>query len=58
MDDQLTRREMAYIEYYISVGFTQKEANDFYYFTLNAAPAEGIHWMTDEEIIQYKVTKP
>ena len=37
---------------------TQKEAEDFYYFTLNAAPAESIHWMTDAEIIQYKVTKP
>jgi len=42
-----------YIDYYISVGFTQQEAEDFYYFTINAAPAEDIHWMTDAEIIQY-----
>jgi hypothetical protein len=26
---------------------------DFYFFTLQAAPAAGIHWMTPEEIEQY-----
>lgn len=49
---------LPYINYYKSVGFTQKEAEDFYYFTINAAPAESIHWMTEEEITQYKITKP
>ncbi len=42
-----------YIDYYMSVGFTQQEAEDFYYFTINAASPDDIHWMTDEEITQY-----
>ena len=46
---------LPYIDYYKSVGFTQQEAEDFYYFTINAAPASSIHWMTDTEIIQYKM---
>ncbi|MDH7447904.1 hypothetical protein [Aquimarina sp. 2201CG14-23] len=48
---------LPYINYYTSVGFTQQEAEDFYYFTINAAPAEDVHWMTDEEITQYKIVK-
>jgi hypothetical protein len=47
---------LPYINYYVSVGFTQQEAEAFYYFTINAAPAEGIHWMTDAEIETYGVT--
>lgn len=42
-----------YIDYYRSIGFTQQQAEDFYYFTINAAPADDIHWMTDQEIEQY-----
>lgn len=42
-----------YIDYYVSVGFTPQLAKDFYYFTINAAPAESIHWMTEAEIGQY-----
>lgn len=44
-----------YINYYKSVGFTQKQAEDFYYFTINAAPADGIHWMTNDEIQTYHI---
>ena len=44
---------LPYIEYYVSVGFSQQEAEDFYYFTINAASADDIHWMTDQEIAQY-----
>lgn len=44
---------LPYINYYVSVGFTQQQAEDFYYFTINAAPADSIHWMTDAEIEQY-----
>lgn len=47
-----------YIDYYVSVGFTQQEAEDFYYFTINAAPSADIHWMTEAEIEQYNVLKP
>ena len=46
---------LPYINYYVSIGFTQKQAEDFYYFTINAAPANSMHWMSDAEIIQYKV---
>lgn len=46
---------LPYIEYYVSVGFSQEEAEDFYYYTIHAAPADSIHWMTDEEIEQYNM---
>ncbi len=46
---------LPYINYYVSVGFTQQQAEDFYYFTINAAPASGIHWMTEEEITKYNL---
>ncbi len=49
---------LPYINYYISVGFTQQQAEDFYYFTINAAPANSIHWMTEEEITQYNLITP
>lgn len=46
---------LSYINYYISVGFAQQQAEDFYYFTINAANAENIHWMTDVEIVTYNI---
>jgi len=46
-----------YIDYYVEMGFTQAEAEAFYYFTINAAPAADIHWMTDAEIEEYKLLK-
>jgi len=44
-----------YIDYYISVGFSLADAEDFYYFTIDAAPAASIHWMTESEIAQYNI---
>lgn len=44
-----------YISYYESVGMTRQQAEDFYYFTINAATAEGMHWMTSVEIAKYKL---
>jgi hypothetical protein len=44
-----------YINYYVNVGFTLQQAKDFYYFTINAASANNIYWMTEIEINQYKV---
>lgn len=49
---------LPYINYYKSVGFSQQEAEAFYYFTIEAAPANDIHWMTDQEINTYKILKP
>ena len=46
---------LPYIDYYVSVGFSQQQAEDFYYFTINAAPADSIHWMTDQELEQYNI---
>lgn len=49
---------LPYINYYVSVGFTQQLAEDFYYFTINAAEAESMHWMTETEINQYGLITP
>ncbi len=46
---------LPYIKYYVLIGFTQKQAEDFYYFTIYAAPANGIHWMTEAEIKKYNM---
>lgn len=47
-----------YIEYYISIGFSRAEAEAFYYFTINIASSNEIHWMTEDEINQYGILKP
>ncbi len=44
-----------YIDYYKSIGFTDIEAEGFYYFTINSAKARDIHWMTDQEIEEYNI---
>lgn len=49
---------LPYIDYYVFVGFTQQQAEDFYYFTINAASANEIYYMTDEEIEQYNLITP
>ncbi len=49
---------LPYIEYYQEMGFTQSEAEAFYYFTIHAASAKDIHWMNDTEIEQYKLLSP
>lgn len=46
---------LPYIDYYVSIGFTEQQAETFYYFTINAAPANDIHWMTETEISQYNL---
>lgn len=46
-----------FIDYYKSIGFSDKDAKAFYYFTINAAPAESMHWMTNEELKKYNVIK-
>ncbi len=46
---------LPYIEYYKNIGFTQEESENFYYYTINAASANDIHWMTSEEIETYNM---
>ncbi|MEM8856751.1 MAG: alpha/beta hydrolase [Chloroflexota bacterium] len=43
-----------YLDYYAEMGIPA----EFYWFTLDAAPAESIHWMTPEEIEQYQFVTP
>lgn len=40
-----------YLQYYRAIGITDA----FYWRTLEAAPPEGIHWMTEAEINEYEV---
>ena len=44
-----------YINFYKSVGMTDSEAREFYFFTINSAPANDIHWMTSEEIKHFDI---
>ncbi len=46
-----------YISYYKSIGFSDQLAEDFYFFTINAASADDIHWMTAAEIEAYQIKK-
>lgn len=46
---------LPYINYYVSIGFTQQQAENFYYFTINSAPASSVHWMTETEIALYNI---
>ena len=40
-----------YLDYYREMGIPE----DFYWFTLQAAPPEGIHWMTEAELQDYAI---
>ncbi len=46
---------LPYINYYVSIGYTQQAAEDFYYFTINAAAASSIYWMTESEKDLYSI---
>lgn len=45
----------AYIEYYMAVGWSRIAAEKFYYFTIEAAPADDIYWMTEAELKEYNI---
>ncbi|RTR39983.1 alpha/beta fold hydrolase [Shewanella canadensis] len=45
------QEHVKYLDYYKAIGID----TSFYWYTLEAAPADGIHWMTAEEIAQYGV---
>jgi len=44
-----------YIDFYKSVGMTDSEAREFYFFTIESAAANDIHWMTPEEIKHFDI---
>lgn len=43
-----------YLEYYEQMGIP----SEFYWFTLDAAPADDIHWMSAEELDEYSFLSP
>ena len=45
-----------YIDYYIFCGYSVEDAEELYYFIINAAPPDDIHYMTEEEIEEYQIT--
>lgn len=47
---------MPYIDYYQKIGWSLEDSEKFYYFTINAAPAHDIYIMTNQELIDYKLT--
>lgn len=44
-----------YIDYYQHI--KQYKPSDFYFFTLEAAPAESIHYMTAEELTKWQIAR-
>ena len=50
-------KHQPYINTYIKLGMSQQNAEDFYYFTINAASADSIHYMTSSEISQYMLER-
>ncbi|PXY02038.1 alpha/beta hydrolase [Marinifilum breve] len=45
-----------YIDYYMAVGWSKAEAEKFYYYTIESAPADDIYWMSDKELIEYQIS--
>lgn len=45
-----------YINYYTFCGYTVEDAEELYYFIINVAPPNEIHYMTEEEIEKYQIT--
>ena len=52
----LITKSLQNIDYYIYCGYTEEEAEVLYYFIINAAPPNGMYYMTEEEIEEYKIT--
>ena len=46
-------QHQTYINYFKNVGMPAQMASDFYFFTLEAASANNIHYMTEAELAQY-----
>lgn len=43
-----------YIDYYQYIGMDNELSHSFYFFTIHSAPAKSIHWMTQEELMNYQ----
>jgi len=42
-----------YIDYFTAIGMSNQEAKEFYFFTLRAASADDMHWMSQAEVNKY-----
>ncbi len=42
-----------YINFYVFCGYSREEAEELYYFIINSAGPDDIHYMTEEEINEY-----
>lgn len=42
-----------YIDYFIYIGYTEEMARDFYFYTIEVASSDDIHYMTREELEYY-----
>ena len=44
-----------YIDYYLRIGMSNQLANDFYFFTINAADSDNLYFMNENEIQLYQI---
>jgi len=44
-----------YINYYLNIGLRSQLANDFYFFTINAADSNNLYFMDENEIEFYEI---
>ena len=44
-----------YIDYYMSVGYSEQDAESLYFFIINAAGPDEIHYMSTQEINEYHI---
>lgn len=54
LDDEDPSHDL-YLEYYESIGLSPSLAEDFYFFTLDAAGPDDIHIMTEGQLRRYRV---
>ncbi len=44
-----------YINYYLRIGMSSQLANDFYFFSINAADSDSLYFMNESEIQLYQI---
>ncbi len=45
-----------YIDYYQQVGWSKRQAEAFYYYTIESAPVDNLHIMEEHELHRYNIT--
>ena len=44
-----------YIDYYMSIGYSEQDAESLYFFIINAASPDDIHYMSIQEVNDYQI---